>query len=217
MKSKIFVAITSLMLTIMTTNVFAADCIDPEFDKVLDRILSSSATHGLKKDEVFDAVKSGVKSDRGVLAWKSRTKPTRPQGSLPQDLQFRRSPDPNYPNPITGENNAADYLANEGFDLRYLPEGPSNTHGVKPGNYPDFLINGKAFDAYTPEPGTPVRNIHSNVGDKTTKQAERVIVNLEFWDGTDADLSLQFSGWEIATLKELIILRNGKMDQWFPF
>ena len=61
-------------------------------------------------------------------------------------------PDPNDPAPIQGQNEAADFLAMKGFNIEMLPnKNGGNGYGIKATSNPDYLIEGKVFDCYTPK------------------------------------------------------------------
>nr|WP_240636654.1 WXG100 family type VII secretion target [Paenibacillus silvae] len=98
--------------------------------------------------------KENPKEEKGEI---KSTEPTLPPGGKPKGNYEK--PDPNDPNPIRLQNEAADLLANKGYDITMLPNTKGgNGYGINPTSNPDFLINGKAFDCYSPET-IKVRNI----------------------------------------------------------
>lgn len=143
------------------------------------------------------------------------TEPTLPRGGTPKGNYERPRPGPDG-RPIDRQNESADLLAEYGYDIEMLPERRGgNGYGIEEGSNPDYLIDGKAFDCYSPD-GRNVRNIWSNVGDKTTRQAERIILNLDDYSGSVEDLYNQFMEYEIETLKELIVIKDGSIERWLP-
>lgn len=87
-----------------------------------------------------------------------------------------------------------------------------NGYGLKPDSNPDFLINGNAFDCYSPETSN-VRNIWSTVEAKTNSQAKKIILNLDGFSGSMDDLANQFLDWPIETLEELLVVKNGTISR----
>jgi len=169
-------------------------------------------------EQIFTRAPNALaKSPRGTIGYANRVKPSKPTGSLPGGMEYRKAPDANDPRPIEGEHEAADLLADKGFDVEHPPEGPSNTYGLLPGKYPDYLVEGKPFDCFTPKATTPIRNIYSTVKGKTENQAARVLINLNDWTGSIDALKTQFRDWEIPTLKEVMFMKDGNIEQLFPF
>ncbi|MMZ66461.1 hypothetical protein D1872_289600 [compost metagenome] len=90
-----------------------------------------------------------------------------------------------------------------------------NGKGIKTTSNPDFSINGNIFDCYSPE--TPkVRNIWKTVVVKTEEQASRIVLNLDKYKGSMDELYEQFMDYEIPTLEELIIIKDGQITRWKP-
>lgn len=63
-------------------------------------------------------------------------------------------------------------------DTNYLP-------GPPPGKYhrpnlprPDLRIQGDLFDVYSPQSATPIKNVVSNIQEKTEEQCDRIIIKL---------------------------------------
>lgn len=100
------------------------------------------------------------------------------------------------------ENEAADILAKNGYDIEQNPNIPNTTKN------PDYKIEGKVFDCYSPyNSDKSVRNIWTEVKGKIdSKQTERVIINLKNWDGKIDDLQKQFDNYKVDDLKELMII-----------
>ena len=141
------------------------------------------------------------------------TEPTTPGGQPKGNYE---KPDHLDPRPITRQNETADLLAEKGYDVEMLPGTKGgNGHGIKPESNPDFLINGKPFDCYSPDTSN-VRNIWSTVEGKTQKQASGIVLNLEDYTGSMDKLMKQFNDWPIEGLDELFIVKDGNITRWFP-
>jgi|GEM_PF-3651051 len=163
----------------------------------------------LKHDSGGDGGKGPDLGRAGAL-----TEPILPEGGKPKGKYEK--PDPNDPNPIILQNNAADLLANKGYDVELLPNTKGgNSYGINSTSNPDFLINGKAFDCYSPET-LKVRNIWGTVVKKTEEQAGRIVLNLDGYKGSMGELYKQFNTYEIPTLEELLIIKDGKVTRLKP-
>ncbi|MGG5343290.1 hypothetical protein [Enterococcus sp. AZ192] len=80
---------------------------------------------------------------------------------------------------IKRQNDTANHLADEGYDLEmleYNPEG--NGHGIKPESSPDFKIEGKVFDCYAPTTNN-TKNLVNEIVGKTKGQADKIVLNLD--------------------------------------
>lgn len=60
------------------------------------------------------------------------------------------------------------------------------------------------------------KNIWSTVEEKTIAQAERIVLNLDDFKGSIDGLYKQFKEWDIETLKELLVIKNGNVTRWIP-
>lgn len=106
-------------------------------------------------------------------------------------------------NGLNGENQAAEALARKGYAIEQLPtvKGPLKN--------PDFRIEGKIFDCYTPQ-GNNIRNIMDNVAEKVQEeQAARIVLNLNYSEVTLEALRTELMKNPIRGLREIIVLRNG--------
>ncbi len=122
------------------------------------------------------------------------------------------TPDPNDPRPIERQNEAAQLFADKGFDVEMLPDSPNgNGYGLLDDSCPDYLINGQAFDCYSPDKNTSVRNIWSTVKGKTETQARRIVINFDDSNKTLTELINQFHTWDIPTLDELFVVKDGEI------
>lgn len=90
-----------------------------------------------------------------------------------------------------------------------------NGYGIKPESNPDLLINGQAFDVFSPNT-TNVRNIWSTIEYKSKTQASRIVLNLDDYKGPMDKLQNQFYKWKIDSLDELLIVKNGSVTRLLP-
>lgn len=83
---------------------------------------------------------------------------------------------------------------------------------------PDYLIEGVVFDFYSPAENTKVRNVASVIEEKVMQkgQAERVVLNLDDWNGNVDELVRQLNDYPIEGLKEVIIVYNGTVRSIYP-
>lgn len=127
---------------------------------------------------------------------------------------------------LTLENSGAELLANRGYRVRQNPtrteiaEARAATGDTgDPKTDADYLLEGRVFDCYSPTPNKDVRGIWSVVKEKVVEdqQTQRVVVNLEEWEGDLAALRQQFRNWPLEGLKEVkVITRDGDIVQVFP-
>ncbi|GLW34647.1 hypothetical protein [Actinoplanes regularis] len=109
------------------------------------------------------------------------------------------------------ENSVATHLAAAGYLIKQNPskaevaEARDNheDHGA-PNSDPDYLLEGRVFDCYSPNPETNPRNVWSYVLSKVKReQTQRVIVDLKDWSGDISAMVQQFADWPITNLKEV--------------
>jgi len=65
--------------------------------------------------------------------------------------------------------------------LEEVPNGNAfdgNGYGIDPSKSPGFIIEGQVFACYAPDKGTSLQNILTTLRGKTTKQARRIVLNL---------------------------------------
>ncbi|WP_405155355.1 hypothetical protein [Paenibacillus sp. FSL K6-0108] len=131
------------------------------------------------------------------------TEPTLPKGSKPTG---------NYgvgdSHGIKKQNETADFLAEQGYE-------------IKATSNPDFLIQGKVFDCYSPKEDANVDNILRNIATKTKTQAERIVVNLdEFPTEKVRELSQGIirkanPTGDLKNLKEILFVKDGNITRGF--
>ncbi|WP_339303839.1 WXG100 family type VII secretion target [Paenibacillus sp. FSL R5-0519] len=145
------------------------------------------------------------------------TEPTLPKGSKPTG---------NYgvgdSHGIKKQNETADFLAEQGYEIKMLDEiNGGNGYGIKATSNPDFLIQGKVFDCYSPKEDANVDNILRNIATKTKTQAERIVVNLdEFPTEKVSELSQGIirkanPNGDLKNLKEILFVKDGNITRVF--
>jgi Contact-dependent growth inhibition CdiA C-terminal domain len=129
--------------------------------------------------------------------------------------------DPNNIRGTNGENQAAEVLAKNGYDVEKLPD---SVKGKVPGiKKPDFKIEGEVFDSYTPAETTKARSVAAVLAGKLldpktgAKQADRFVVNLMESNLTFEELTEQFTKYPLEGLKEILLIKDGKVIHFFPF
>ncbi|MEV6850468.1 hypothetical protein [Actinoplanes sp. NPDC051411] len=109
------------------------------------------------------------------------------------------------------ENTGAEALAGQGFQVRQNPskaevaQARLNTGDTGSAESdPDYLVEGRVFDCYSPSPVKKVRGVWSEVWVKvvTRRQTQRVVINMADWPGDLSALRKQFADWPIPGLKE---------------
>ncbi|KQO08496.1 hypothetical protein ASF12_32330 [Paenibacillus sp. Leaf72] len=110
------------------------------------------------------------------------TKPSLPKGGKPEGNYAKDTGKD--ARGLKRQNEAADVLAEQGYRTTMLDEVPNgnafdgNGYGIDPSKSPDFIIEGQVFDCYAPDKGTSLQNILTTLRSKTTKQARRIVLNL---------------------------------------
>ena len=177
--------------------------------KIITKHLDDARAVGITNTDVLSKMSQNITD--AFAQGRKFTEPELPIGGHPKGKYG--VPDVNDPGPIMRQNNSADILAHQGFDIEMLPERiGGNGYGVKQNSNPDFLINGVAFDCYSPETAN-VRNIWSTVEKKTKSQARNIILNLDAYPGSLDDLAIEFLEYPISSLKELFIIKNGRISR----
>lgn len=138
--------------------------------------------------------------------------PTRPDPH--DDAETKRS--------IRRENDVAVVLAGKGFRLKQNPSPLEVAEARRlsgdigdPSRKPDYLVEGRVFDCYSPTPAKPARGVWTEVEDKVKKgQTQRVVVDLAGWAGDMSALRKQFVDWPIQGLKEVkALMPDGNLVQ----
>jgi len=104
------------------------------------------------------------------------TKPSLPKSGKPEG-NYAKIP-PKGDRGLTRQNESADVLAEQRYRTTMLDEFDNgNGYGIVPEKSPDFIIEGQVFDCYAPNT-TIQKNVLDMLRDKTTKQARRIVLNL---------------------------------------
>ncbi|MEU9487147.1 putative T7SS-secreted protein [Streptomyces decoyicus] len=163
-----------------------------------------------------------MSSNEGGGGGGSKGEPNDPGHTLP-----KRDPDPNAKaqgNPesiskkadpethraLSRQNEAADRLAQHGYDVEHAPQVPGSRN-------PDYKINDKVFDCYSPSGGN-ARNIAREMEKKVEKmQTERVVLNLRDSAVDVSKMNAQLHDWPTPGLKEVIAIdKDGNILHLFP-
>jgi hypothetical protein len=152
----------------------------------------------------------------------SRTAPTGEIGGTPGGVRATNKPnaDPDFKRGIARENQSADILAARGYKVEQGPvlsDADRIRHGIEPGKNPDFLIEGKVFDAYAPTTST-AGGVYSGIEAKVAKgQAHRIVVNLGDTPVTPKQVQDALRENPIQGLQEVIIIdKQGGVHKTFP-
>jgi uncharacterized protein YukE len=177
-------------------------------------ISSLGRLHGLagKIEEAIEALKKLLNRLHG----RNETGRTTPSGNPGPDRKPRGRRTPAHPTkkagrPYRRENESADILAENGFDVEQNP--PTRPNGKNP----DYRVEGEYFDCYAPETGN-VDNIRIKMSDKVAKdQADRLILNMNDTPSSIEDVAAMLRRKPIAGLQEVLVVKDGKLIPLFPF
>ena len=149
----------------------------------------------------------------------NKTTPRGPKNGVPSGRRTRINPkdtDPANIRSLTKENDAASLLAKKGYQVEQNPTVP----GVK---NPDYLIEGRVFDAYSPRPGTKLDNIIAEMSSKAGKgQADRVVLNLDGHTVPTRELKAALvrasktPGNGMQTMREILLVQDGRVSRLWP-
>jgi hypothetical protein len=102
-------------------------------------------------------------------------------------------------------------LAQHGYDVEQNP--PTNALGKNP----DYRIEGDYFDCYAPDTDR-LDNIRTRLSEKVADgQAERLVLNMDDTPRSMDDVADLLRRKPIADLKELLVIKDGKVARLFPF
>jgi hypothetical protein len=111
---------------------------------------------------------------------------------------------------IRQQNHAAQVLAQQGYGIEQLPR----VHDRKS---PDFLIEGRIFDCYSPQSDTALDGIRSKLRQKIQKkQADRFVVNLEQSQFSEAEVRQHLLRTAPSGLREVLVVKNGTVTRVWP-
>ncbi len=113
--------------------------------------------------------------------------------------------------PLRRENESADVLAQNGYDIQQNPPTKPN------GKNPDYLIEGEYFDNYAPQTDN-LDNIRTKLSNKVSEdQADRLVLNLDDTSRSMADIADMLRRKPIADLKQILVVQDGTVVRFFPF
>lgn len=161
------------------------------------------------------------------------TKPTKPANPSAkpsgQPEEIPPKSDPETRRSLERQNQTANDLAKLGYDVEQQPRLTAQElidAGLNPNKNPDYLIDGKIFDAYSPSGNRP-RNIWENIRAEKleTGQTRRIVLNLDDSDVDLAALRQQFQDYPMTAvyngqtvqLEEVIFVTKGQVvGGWTP-
>ena len=150
-----------------------------------------------------------------------RTTPTGEIGGKPSGTRKVNEPNAGIEQKrgLARENESADILAREGFQVHQLKDGelsPADMQArrLNPSKNPDYMIEGNVFDGYAPRVGSPL-SARDGIADKVGKgQTERVVVNLGDADITRAQLEDALRQKPVEGLIEAIVIgKDGQVGR----
>lgn len=143
-----------------------------------------------------------------------------------QPTRINQSQDESVRRSLSRENSGAEILAAGGYQIKQNPTceeiALARTETGDTGSTrskPDYLLEGRVFDCYSPAADKPVRGVWFEVENKVVvkNQTQRIVVNLQDWTGDMTALRQQFRDWPIDGLKEVkAITPDGDVVQIIP-
>jgi hypothetical protein len=172
--------------------------------RMLNRAVKEAEDIGISSSD--ELARIGQNSAEAAKNGRKFTEPTLPTGGKPKGSYEVPTGDPETIRSITRQNEAADLLATNGYDVTVQKAMGDVTT-------PDYIIDGVAFDCYSPTT-TRVRNIYDTIKGKIGKQqANSFVLNLDDFPGSMDELVKQFYDWnfDIPGLEEILMVKNGKI------
>ncbi|QKV95272.1 hypothetical protein HUT19_29005 [Streptomyces sp. NA02950] len=150
----------------------------------------------------------GAPNDPGHTLPKRDPDPNAKAQGNPESIS--KKADPETRRALSRQNEAADRLAQHGYDVEHAPQVPGSRN-------PDYKINDKVFDCYSPSSGN-ARNIAREMEKKVEKlQTERVVLNLRDSSVDVSKMYAQLHDWPTPGLKEVIAIdKEGNVLHLFP-
>jgi hypothetical protein len=109
------------------------------------------------------------------------------------------------------ENESADTLAQNGFDVEQNPPPKPN------GKEPDYKIEDEYFDCYAPD-SSNLDNVRDAISRKVKSgQADRIVLNLDDSPRSTDEIKDVLQRKPIADLKEIFVVKDGKVVRFYPF
>lgn len=123
---------------------------------------------------------------------------------------------------LTRQNEAAETLAKNGYKVEQKPQITNidrmSNPWLKAEKKPDFKIEGEIFDAYAPDKTTSAKSIRDYIENKIEdKQTRRIVLNLDDSPIHLDDLKSEIWEKPILELEQILIVKNGNVENFFPF
>ena len=115
------------------------------------------------------------------------------------------------------ENEAAEILVENGFDVQQNPNLPDTTRKpdqlILQGSIGDKKFENVITDVFSPAPNTSARNIRSTINEKVNikQQADTIVLNMADSKIGISDVAGAIKAEPIPNLKDVIILREGNV------
>jgi len=178
--------------------------------------LTSEVNFGLRLSAVAEGSVTAIAVTSGTVvvsaaasavastAWGTGGSGPRPKGKLTgKPTRVRANADAETVRGLTRENESAQTLVENGYDVEQNPQPPPDAR-----KKPDYRIGGEYYDCYAPKT-FDVRNIASNIKDKVVGgQALKIVVNLNDAPVSIAELEAQIHEWPIPGLLEALVIKG---------
>jgi hypothetical protein len=164
------------------------------------------------KGDVASSSTASASSTIAEFASSDHTVPSGKQGGKPEGTRTPVNDRMKAENirSLSRENESAQILAASGYRIQQNPPQLAN------GKHPDYLIEGKIFDHYSPSKANPY-SIANHIEDKIREgQTERVVLHLDDSAVSLDQLRAVLRQDPIGGLKEIIVIKEGKIIQFYP-
>jgi uncharacterized protein YukE len=132
-------------------------------------------------------------------------------GRKPHGKRTEARPNKKQDRALRRENESADALAQQGYDVEQNPPPKPN------GKEPDYRIEGEYFDNYAPETNN-LDNMRTKLSKKVADdQAARLVLNLDDTSRSAAEVADMLRRKPIAGLEQMLVVKDGKVSTLFPF
>lgn len=165
---------------------------------------------GVEREPLRDG-EGAAAGEEGAAGRPTRTQPTGQRGQKPTGRRttIPRKADDAFRRGLERENESADTLADNGYNVEQNPKVP----GPKK---PDFRIEGEIYDNYAPSTND-ARNIVDVMRDKAGRgQADRIVLNLDDSLVQLDEIKTALSDFPISKLREIIIVKGGNIILFYP-
>ena len=165
-----------------------------------------------KIGEAIEALKKLLSRLRGSRESRRTTPSGKPDpGRKPRGKRTKAHPTRKIDQPLRRENESADILAENGYDLEQNPPPKPN------GKNPDYKIEGEYFDCYAPQGGN-LDNMRNRLSEKVAEgQVDRLVLNLDDTPRSADEVAGVLRRKPIAGLKEILVVKDGRVSPFYPF